>query len=350
MAKVTIIGAGLMGSAMAWPLSDRGHEVHLVGTHLDRATIQSCLERRWHPRLRKAIPEDVRPHFLEELDQVLQGSELILSGVNSLGIHWMAGVLADRVRPGQIVLGITKGLEVGPGGDVLILPEVLRAGIPLALRTSVDFAAIGGPCIAGELSARRQTCVMVGAEGKGTAERLAELLGTDYYHPVPTSDLLGLEVGVALKNAYTLAVGMAYGLLEKSGGPDDAGNSMHNLAAALFAQGCWEIRRILALVGASEAYAAGLPGAGDLYVTSMGGRTVRLGRLLGSGKSYAEARAIMVGETLEAAEIVTAMSRILPTWIGQGRVNRGDLPLLEALVEVVAGGKALDLPLGLFFG
>lgn len=349
MLKAAIIGAGLMGSAMAWPLSDNHHEVRLVGTHLDDAVISSCKERRFHPRLGRTLPENVKSYFFSEIDEALADCELIVSGVNSLGIAWMSEQLAARARPGQIVVGITKGLAAGAHGDVKFFPHILKDALPENIAASVDFAAIGGPCIAGELAGRRPTCVMIGAERLEIAKKLADIFRTSYYFPNPTDDLAGLEIGVALKNAYTLAVGMAYGILEKEGDIDSAGASMHNLAAALFAQGCGEIRFILKVLGASEWFSSSLPGAGDLYVTSMGGRTVRFGKLLGMGKTFLEAREIMAQETLESVEIVKSMGKLLPVWRRQALIDDKDLPLMKALIDVVVEGKQLALPLHEFF-
>ena len=132
---------------------------------------------------------------------------------------------------------------------------------------------------------------------------LAGIFRTSYYHIWTTAELVALEFCAALKNAYTLAVGLSGGLLEASGGVDASGAFMHNLAAATFAQSVTEIGRLLEVHGARGDFAASLPGAGDMYVTAVGGRTIRLGRLLGAGHTYSEARQIMAGETLEGAEI-----------------------------------------------
>jgi len=349
MLKAAIIGAGLMGSAMAWPLSDNGNDVRLVGTHLDDDVIRSCKERNFHPRLGRRLPEGVTPFHFSEIDKALEGCGLIVSGVNSLGVGWIAGQLAARVRPGQAVVGITKGLEAGADGSVRLFPHILKAALPEAVGEKVRFAAIGGPCIAGELAGRRPSFVMLGADDMATAASLAEIFRTPYYYPAPTDDLLGLEVGVALKNTYTVAVGMAYGIMDGAGGVDAAGASMHNLAAALFAQGCSEIRLILKLLGGTDWFASSLPGAGDLYVTSMGGRTVRFGRLLGSGRKFQEAREIMAGETLESIENIRHMGRLLPAWRRKDMIDDEALPLMRTLVGIIVEGKAPVLPLDKFF-
>ncbi len=350
MTTITIVGAGLMGTAIAWPLSDNGHSVRLVGTHLDGDIIASCKETRFHPRLKRELPPNVKPYGIEEIAQGLDGAEIIVSGVSSPGAHWIGKTLAPFIRPGQMIIGVTKGLEATPDGHLIILPDVLASELPLALRDRVTYAAIGGPCIAGELAARRQTCVVFGSRSRAAAEKLAGVFCTDYYHVWSTQELVGLEYAVALKNAYGLAVGLASGMLARDGGPDSAGAHMHNTAAAIFAQGVTEMECILRTAGAPTRFAYGLPGAGDLFVTVTGGRTVRLGALLGQGYSYREARALMAGETLESAEIIGALAGALPAMIGRGEVRADQVPLLTALIDIVVHDKPVQLPFNAFWG
>jgi glycerol-3-phosphate dehydrogenase (NAD(P)+) len=349
MAKVAIVGAGLMGTATAYPLADNGHDVRLVGTHLDADVIHSCLERRYHPRLERELPPGVQPFYVEQLARALEGVEIIVSGVNSLGVHWIGQTLGPQLQPGQLIIAVTKGLEAAPNGDLTILPDVLAGELPHAIRDHVKLAAIGGPCIAGELAGRRHSCVLFGSRDRNALERLAAVFRTPYYHVWTTTDLLGLEICAALKNAYTLAVGLAAGFLERAGGPDGAGAYMHNLAAATFAQGCTEIDRMLQLLGGTRAFAYGLPGAGDLYVTCQGGRSVRSGRLLGLGRSFAQVQELMAGETLEAAMIVQVMGQALPRLTARGVIAPDEFPLLRALAEVVVHGRPAELPLDAFF-
>ncbi len=349
MATVTIVGAGLMGTAIAWPLSDNGHAVRLVGTHLDGGIIASCKEKRFHPRLLRTLPPNVKPYCIEEIAQGLEGADVIVSGVSSPGAHWIGKTLAPYVQPGQMIIGVTKGLEATPEGHLAILPDVLAAELPSDIREQVTYSAIGGPCIAGELAARRHTCVIFGSRSFCTVEKLASIFRTSYYHIWTTTELVGLEYGVALKNAYALAVGLAYGMLEKQGGPDFANAYMHNTAAAVFAQACTEMERILRSAGTPGSFAYGLPGVGDLYVTSAGGRTVRLGTLLGRGYSYEQARANMVGETLEAVEIIRALGVALPKMIQRAQVRAEDLPLLRALIDIVVHGQPVHIPFDAFW-
>jgi glycerol-3-phosphate dehydrogenase (NAD(P)+) len=348
MTKIVIVGAGMMGTATTFPLADNGHSVHLVGTHLDTEIIQSCKSQQYHPKLKRAIPPGVRPYFIEEIADAVQGAEIIVSGVNSLGVHWMAKTIGPLLLPGQKIIAVTKGLEVDAQGNLIILPDVLASELPAEIRDQVKLAAIGGPCIAGELAGRRRTCVVFGARDAKVVELLATAFRTDYYHICTTTELVGLEYCAALKNAYAMAVGIAYGILQKSGGVDAAGANGHNLAAAIFGQSCSEMGVLLKIAAANQGFALGLPGAGDLFVTTNGGRTSRLGQLLGAGHSLAEARQIMVNETLEAVEIIRAINSALPKLERDGRLSPGALPLMRSLIEVIVQGKPVDLALESF--
>jgi glycerol-3-phosphate dehydrogenase (NAD(P)+) len=349
MAKVTILGAGLMGTAVAWPLVDNGHEVRLVGTHLDDTIIRSCLDRGYHPRLKRQLPDGVMPYYVKELPQALDGADLIVSGVNSLGVRWIARTLAPLLWPGARLIAVTKGLEAGPDG-LRILPDLLRDELPEGIRERVSLNAIGGPCIAGELAGRRQTCVVFTGRDAETLAWLRGLFATPYYHIWTSTDIVGVEVCAALKNAYTLAVGMATGLLDQGGGPDNAGASMHNLAAALFGASAREMKRIVGLMGGDVEHVTGLPGVGDQYVTCVGGRTIRMGRLLGAGLTYTEAVLQMAGETLEGVYIVKQMAQVLPGWERQGVIGRDELPLMRMLCRVINEDAKVDIPFEKLFG
>jgi glycerol-3-phosphate dehydrogenase (NAD(P)+) len=325
MKRAAILGAGVMGSATAWPLTDNGYKVNLIGTHLDNEIIRSCKKDRFHPRLKRKI------------------------GVTSLGARWIGQTLAPLVKPGDRVICITKGLESDEEGNLVILPEVLRQELPPKVRERVSIAAVGGPCIAGELAGRRQSCVYFGSREIETAQQLADVFRTDYYHVWTTDDIAGLEITVALKNAYALGVGIATGLLEKSGGIDTADAHMHNLAAALFTRSCMEISCILEMSGLNTDFAFGLPGAGDLYVTCQGGRSVTVGKLLGLGKTFKEASQVLAGETLESAMIIQQMGKALPKIFEKGLLKENQIPFMNLLVDAIVHEEPIDLELDYFF-
>jgi glycerol-3-phosphate dehydrogenase (NAD(P)+) len=328
---------------MAWPLSDNGHHVRLVGTHLDREIIASCLEERCHPRLRRRLPDNVQPYYVDQIAQALEGVNLIVSGVSSPGVHWIGRTLAPHLKPGMKIIAITKGLEATADGNLRILPDVLADELPAAARSQVTLAAIGGPCIAGELAGRRHTCVYFTSRDAAALPLLRQMFKTPYYHIFLSTDVIGVEVCVALKNAYTLAVGMAEGMLERLGGPDEASAQNHNPAAALFGASAKEMARLVSVLGGNPAMVTSLPGVGDEYVTCMGGRTVRLGRLLGKGLTYEQARAEMAGETLESAFVVAQIAKALPGLEARGLLGRDELPLTRCLCRTISENAPPDV-------
>jgi len=343
--NITIIGSGYMGTATAWPLSDNGHHINLVGTHLDHKIIRSCQRHRWHPSLKRALPKNVHPFFLEQLPSALENADLIVSGVNSMGVHWIGRTLAPLIRPGQKIITVTKGLETDAGGAIHILPEVLRAELPPALQERVTIAAIGGPCIAGELAGRRLSVVYFACRELETAHWCADIFQTDYYRILPTDQIVGVEMAVALKNAYALGVNIAKGILSRQGGCDQAGAAMHNLAAALFARGIAEMETFLKAFDAPPAFAHSLAGAGDMYVTSTGGRSARLGAYLGEGKTYTQAKQLLAGETLEAAFIIEQIAKALPSLEQQEHIRPDQIPLMRLLVRLIVENQPVEINL-----
>lgn len=347
MAVVTIVGAGMMGAAMCWPLADRGHTVRLVGTPLDEDIIGSIRATGVHPRLERAIPAGVESFLAAELSQALQGAELIVGGISSFGVDWFAETTGPHFRPEIPVLSVTKGLEDRPDGSLEILPAALDRRLPAGLRGRISFNAIGGPCIAHELAARRQTAIVFTGSDGAILERLRSMLETPYYHIWTSTDVTGVEACAALKNAYAMGVGLAVGMMEAAGA--DGLANLYNPQAALFGQSCYEMTRLVRLMGGDPANLTWLPGPGDLYVTVFGGRTVRLGKLLGQGIPFSEARRILAGVTLESVEITTRVARALPKLAARGLVDLADFPLLLHLDRILNQGEPVNIPWQAFF-
>ena len=345
MARAVIVGAGLMGTAMAWPLLDNGHSVAIVGTHLDDAIIDSLLASRYHPSLKRNVPIGASFHYSKELPEIIKGADVVVNGVSSFGIHWIAEVFEKYLTNGQYVVSVTKGLSTDTDSNIVLFPDLIRNRLPNGVRETIYPVAIGGPCIAGELAARRQTCVMFGCREYQTALACSHLFETPYYHILPSEDLLSLELGVAMKNAYTVAVGIAYGMHTE----DEADAGMHNTAAALFAQGCHEIGQLMKFLGGDERMSSALPGAGDLYVTSAGGRTMTLGRLLGEGNSYCQAKEMLKGVTLESVQIINEIAKALAKWENEGSIRSDSFPLLRTLIDSVVNGKRVEFRYETFF-
>jgi glycerol-3-phosphate dehydrogenase (NAD(P)+) len=342
MATIAIIGAGMMGTAMCWPLHDNNHEIHLVGTPLDSDIINSLLQDRYHPTLQRRIPKGVIPFHVDQLPTTLDGADWIISGVSSFGVNWFADTVGPYIRQGQSVLGVTKGLQDLENGDLLILPEVIQRRLPTHLHESVSLNAIGGPCIAHELAARRQTSVVIAGKQQPVLNELKNQLGTSYYHISVSTGILGVEICAAMKNAYALGIGLAVGMMEEAG-PDGLAQ-MYNPQAALFGQSMREMGHLLTLLGGNLTNLYGLPGAGDLYVTVFGGRTVRLGKMLGKGIRFLDAQQRLEGLTLESVEITKRVVRALLKLETRGLTKMSKFPLLWHLFEIIEQGKPVSIP------
>jgi glycerol-3-phosphate dehydrogenase (NAD(P)+) len=338
-----------MGSALAVPLSDNGHDVRLVGTHLDREIIDSIKKSHVHPGLNAALPASVEAYQLKEAPDAFAGAEIVLSGVNSFGVRWASEQLARLLPDEALVIAIAKGLEAGENGELRILPDVLTEYWSPSQRASHPLSAITGPSIAGEVAARRDTCVVFAGRDRAALDRLAATFRTETYRVWISADLVGCEVCAALKNCYALGIGLAEGVLESQGGSDSP-DRMHDYEAALFAQGAAEMQQIVALLGGKSETVGWLSGVGDMYVTSTGGRNVRVGRLLGTGMRFDEASAQLGHPTLEGAAAIREIVEALPKLTQRGLVAPDDFPLLRHLYEVIALERPVDIPWSSFFG
>jgi glycerol-3-phosphate dehydrogenase (NAD(P)+) len=343
MATIAIVGAGMMGSALAAPFVANHHGVRLVGTPLDRDIIDALKAGAPHPKLRAKVPAGVVPFAVEELASALDGADAIALGVSSAGVRWAAealgGALEHRPRP---LLMVSKGL-VWQNQRLDVLPDVLQSLLPRAAAAVVSPVGVAGPCIAGELLLGVPTHVVFTGRSPEACETWARLLRGAFYFVRTEPDLLGAEACAALKNAFAMGVGFGAGVHEARGGKPGS-VAHHNYEAAVFAQAILEMQRVVELVGGNPQTAVGLPGSGDLTVTCNGGRTGRFGKWLGTGISLAEAVEKMEGATLECLEVLRELELALHSFDGSGKTRPHELPLLRHLIDVALHGAPVAMP------
>jgi glycerol-3-phosphate dehydrogenase (NAD(P)+) len=178
---------------------------------------------------------------------------------------------------------------------------------------------------------------------------MSELFRTSHYHVWTSTDLVGVEVCAAVKNCYALGAGFMDGILDREG-LSEARYRNYDYGAALFGQATREFGQFMELLGGEPETPYGLAGVGDMFVTSMGGRNVKVGRLVGSGLRFSEAREKMPGVTLEGAAAIEVIGGALPKLADRGLVQQGDFPLMRHLYAVVALDEPLDMPWDTFFG
>ena len=339
MAIITIVGSGMMGSALAFPARENGNEVRLVGTHLDREIIDVCRKEGKHPKFDRVFPEGVTYYQIEELDTALEGAELIIGGVSSFGVEWFGDFVLPRIPDGTPVLTVTKGLMDTEDGRLLTYPALWKEKLE-ALGKHLPLCAVGGPCTSYELVAHDQTEVAFCGEDLSVLARIKAFMQTDYYHIGITTDVVGIESAVALKNSYALGVALTIGLNQKNFDDD----TLHfNSQAAVFGQATREMYKLLEFQGAMtpDNLAVGL---GDLYVTVYGGRTRLIGILLGRGLTIDEAKAELCGVTLESLVVSERVARAIRKNVEKGRLCATDFPLLLHIDDIVCGRSAANIP------
>ena len=349
MATLAVLGAGLMATALATPFTDNGGEVRLVGTHLDRAIVDSIRSTGVHPNLNLAVPPNVTAYQLEDAAEAFDGVDLVMSGVNSFGVDWAGERLASLLRPGMHVIALAKGMQADADGNLTILPRALMAQLPEELRGRVSISAIAGPSIAGEVAIRRHTCVVFTGEDPEVLAMWKGLFETDFYHVWTSTDFVGVEVCAATKNCYAFGAGFMHGQLTALGETDGQYVNF-NYGAALFGQASVEMTEFMDLLGGQRSTVLGLPGIGDCFVTSMGGRNVKVGSLVGAGLTFTEARDRMPGVTLEGAAAIQVIGDAFERLTERGVLQPDQFPLLRHLHEVVAKDRAVNVPWKTFFG
>ena len=339
MAVITIIGAGMMGSALAFPARENKNEVRLVGTHIDRDIIDECIKSNRHPKFERDFPEGIKFYHIEEVEDAILGSDVIIGGISSFGVEWFADYILPRIPDGMPVLTVTKGLIDTNDGKLITYPDFWQKKLK-NLGKTLPLCAVGGPCTSYELVAHDQTEVTFCGSDINVLKFIKEQMQTDYYHISTTTDVTGIESAVALKNGYALGIALTIGLNQKNFKDD----TLHfNSQAAVFGQATKEMHRLLEFQGAMTLDNLCV-GVGDLYVTVYGGRTRLVGILLGKGLTIDEAKAELAGVTLESLVVAERVARAIKINIEKGTLNADDFPLLLHIDEILTEKKEVNIP------
>lgn len=339
MANITIVGSGMMGSALAFPARENGHEVRVVGTHLDKEIIDECLKNNKHPKFDRPFPEGVKFYQFEDLEEALLDANIVIGGVSSFGVEWFGDVVLPIIPESAIVLTVTKGLMDTHDGKLLTYVDLWKNKLQ-SINKKLSLNAIGGPCTSYELVAHDQTEVaFCGADHK-ILQYLKEVMQTDYYHVSITTDITGIESAVALKNGYALGIALTIGLNQKNFGDD----TLHfNSQAAVFGQASKEMYKLLQFQNGLTLNSLCV-GVGDLYVTVYGGRTRLVGILLGKGLNIDQAKSQLNGITLESLVVAVRVARAVRINIEKGILNKDDFPLLLHIDEILSEKKSVNIP------
>lgn len=311
MSKIGVIGSGTWGTALAVLLTGNGHEVELWSAV--PAEVEALTATRRHPNLGDTpIPEEIR--VTGDLEQAMKDKALLVLSVPSVYVRETAHRMAPFLKEGQVITNVAKGIE-----DTTLknLSEIIEEELPAARVT-----VLSGPSHAEEVSRGLPTTCVAGAHRRQDAELVQNLFMSPVFRVYTSPDMLGIELGGALKNVIALAAGIADGL-----GCGD------NTKAALITRGIAEITRLGTAMGGSPETFSGLTGIGDLIVTcaSMHSRNRRAGILIGKGYTMDEAmkEVKMVVEGVYSARAARALSKKYQV----------SMPIVEQVNEVLFDGK-----------
>ncbi len=340
MKTITIIGAGMMGSALAFPARENGNTVRIVGTPLDREIIDACRATNRHPKFTKDFPEGITYYQIEELEEAIAGADFIICGVSSFGVEWYAENILPVLDENVPMISVTKGLMDMDDGRLITYLDYWQAKLD-QLGKKLSLNAIGGPCTSYELVAHDQTEVAFCGKDLDILRMIKSAMATDYYHISLSTDIIGVESAVALKNGYALGIALTIGLNQKAFGLD---SELHfNSQAAIFGQAVREMYQLLEIQGAATLNNMVI-GYGDLYVTVYGGRTRLVGILLGRGLTIKQAKEELNGVTLESLVVAERVARAVRTKAKLGQVSLDKFPLLMHIDEIIIEGKEVNIP------
>jgi len=340
MKTIVIIGAGMMGSALAFPARENGNEVRIVGTHLDREIIEACKKTNRHPKFVKDFPEGISFYQIEQLQEALEGVDFVIGGVSSFGVEWFGREILPQIDEKTPILSVTKGLMNQEDGTLLTYLDVWHNMLAeKGLKRCLN--AIGGPCTSYELVAHDQTEVAFCGDDIEILRMMKAAMGTSYYHITLSTDTVGIESAVALKNGYALGIALTIGLNQKKFGLD---SELHfNSQAAVFGQAVREMSYLLEMQGAGTLDNL-MVGVGDLYVTVYGGRSRLVGILLGRGLTIQQAKEELKGVTLESLVVAERVAKAVRVKAERGLVDLNKFPLLLHIDEIITQGKEVDIP------
>ncbi|MCP3176191.1 NAD(P)H-dependent glycerol-3-phosphate dehydrogenase [Desulfuromonas sp. KJ2020] len=285
--KIGVIGAGSWGTTLANLLAKKGYAVSLWAYEKD------LVERMQKTRINDLYLPDFslssNLSFSAELVEVSAGKDLLLLVPPSQVMRRVMQEAAKVIDPETLIVSASKGIE----NDTLqIMSEVLAEVLPATSRT----AYLSGPSFAKEVAAEMPTAVTVAAENPAIAKKVQEIFSTDYFRVYTNADVVGVELGGALKNVMALAAGVSDGL-----------GFGYNTRAALITRGLAEMNRLGAAMGADPATFAGLAGMGDLVLTCTGdlSRNRSVGYALGQGRTLQD---ILQEMTMVAEGVKTTLS------------------------------------------
>jgi glycerol-3-phosphate dehydrogenase (NAD(P)+) len=311
MSRIAIVGSGSWGTALALSLARRGDHSIALWSH-------SSAVGAYLPGF--PIPSQVEP--VTDLAAAVVSAEIVISAVPSQHVRTIYHAMAPFLAPGQIIVSATKGIE---DQTFLRMTQVIDQVLAdRNLSASLPCGALSGPSFAQEVASGAPTAITIAFADSRLASRLQEELTAPALRLYTNDDVIGVELGGALKNVIAIAAGIAAGL-----------GLGHNSAAAIITRGVAEITRLAVACGGRRETLAGLSGLGDLVLTCTGplSRNRAVGVELGQGHKLPEILVRLQGKVAEGIRTTSAA-------LGLAKAHGVEMPITEQMAAILEYGKS----------
>ncbi len=340
MKKIVIIGAGAMGSAFAVPSIENKNDVTIVGTHLENELIDNIISNNQiHPFLKTKLPKEIKFEKFEKLQTILEKDlDIIVSGVSSVGIEWFVDQISKSYKKNNSIVLLTKGLSIF-NNELTTLSDKIKSLLKKEGHSKINISAIKGPCLAAGLANKMRTGTVIANKDIKESQSLKETISTNYYSTEISEDITGVELSGAIKNIYSMLIGASEGLSNSKAPKEIQSKYFLNTAASLIHRSISEMVEFVSHYGGKPETVYGLAGLGDLYVSAIGGRNSLMGKYLGEGFLYNEAKEkFMKNITVEGAQLALEIGpKILQD------LNPKHFPLMFSMLQTICENKKLEI-------
>ena len=326
---VLVLGFGVASTAYVSVLDFNKIKTSVIGSPFDIKNIKNVKKKNKIFNIN--FSKNINFFYDYELGSIdIKSINLIIVGTNSNGIPWITKIL-NQIKKNCPILLITKGI-------INYKSKIIPISKYISLKCSSNKVVMAsGPCLAKELINKSHTRTLFASKKIANANYVKNIFENEYYHPEVTKDIQGAEICSAIKNIYATVIGSSprqVGSLSKN-----KYDNYFNTSSGLFEQSLKEMKYIVQKFGGNVDTTYGLAGAGDLYVSILGGRNARLGFYLGKGLLYKSiVRKQMKNITVEGAELIKSSGAKILFLVGQKK-----LPLLKSLLKAIKKNKKLKI-------
>ncbi len=318
MKKILIIGGGAMGSAFTFPCIDNKNEVSITEPYNKTFIKNLSSKKKYHSSLKINLPKKIK-YKKYSTDLLKNKYDLVVVALSLSGINF----ISEEFKKSNIkspILILTKGLKYEKKKQkIFTISEDIKK-----TNKNINVSVLKGPCLAKELSNKKQTSVIVANKNIKTAKKICNMITTKYYLTETSKDVIGVEICSSIKNIYSMIIG--------------AGDSL-NMSSSLFKKSINEMIYITKYFKGKIETALGLAGVGDLYVSAAGGRNSKMGSYLGQGYTFKNAkRKFMPNETVEGEQLEREIAPFVIKKIKQKKI-----PLMTKLIKSIINNKKLIL-------